>query len=81
MRKYADLTIALEPMPYAALPPPCETPNAEARYRIRRTELPAHCPTDRMCLWNSHPRVYLPLEHTGDEVRCPYCGALYTLID
>jgi uncharacterized Zn-finger protein len=31
-----------------------------------------------MHLWNSHPRVYLPIEADG-EARCPYCGALYVL--
>jgi len=31
-----------------------------------------------MVLWNSHPRVYLPIEETG-FCKCPYCGAEYTL--
>jgi len=31
-----------------------------------------------MCLWDSHPRVYLPLEEDG-AARCPYCSALYIL--
>ncbi|HID48448.1 MAG TPA: zinc-finger domain-containing protein [Chromatiales bacterium] len=35
---------------------------------------------DNMSLWNSHPRVYLAIEETG-EARCPYCGALYVLKD
>lgn len=68
-------------MPYAALPPTCITPNAARRYDVRRADLPAHCPTDAMCLWNSHPRVYLPLQELGDEAPCPYCGALYTLAE
>jgi uncharacterized Zn-finger protein len=29
-------------------------------------------------LWNSHPRVYLAIEKTG-EAKCPYCGAEYLL--
>jgi uncharacterized Zn-finger protein len=33
-----------------------------------------------MTLWNSHPRVYLPIEASGQE-RCPYCGAVYVLKD
>lgn len=41
-------------------------------------ELPLYCPMDSMSLWNSHPRVYLPIEDT-DEERCPYCGTLYVL--
>jgi uncharacterized Zn-finger protein len=31
-----------------------------------------------MYLWNSHPRVYLPIEQTG-WAKCPYCGAEYIL--
>jgi len=31
-----------------------------------------------MSRWNSHPRVFLPVEETG-EARCPYCGAMYVL--
>jgi uncharacterized Zn-finger protein len=31
-----------------------------------------------MYLWNSHPRVYLPIEQTG-WAKCPYCGAEYHL--
>jgi uncharacterized Zn-finger protein len=31
-----------------------------------------------MSLWNSHPKVYLPIEKTG-EAKCPYCGATYVL--
>lgn len=33
-----------------------------------------------MALWNSHPRVYLPIEKTG-RAKCPYCGAEYVLED
>jgi uncharacterized Zn-finger protein len=33
-----------------------------------------------MSLWNSHPKVYLPIEKTG-EAKCPYCGADYSLIE
>ncbi len=53
-------------------------PNAENRYEITRADLPLHCPMKGMSLWNSHPRVYLPIEKMG-QVRCPYCGALYIL--
>jgi uncharacterized Zn-finger protein len=42
-------------------------------------DLPLHCPTPDMSVWNSHPRVYLPIEETG-RAKCPYCGAEYTLI-
>ena len=33
-----------------------------------------------MSLWNSHPKVYLPIEDKG-AVKCPYCGADYVLED
>jgi uncharacterized Zn-finger protein len=33
-----------------------------------------------MYLWNSHPKVYLPITETG-EAKCPYCGAVYKLVD
>ena len=50
--------------------------NAESRYEVTHADLPLACPMPGMALWNSHPRVYLPIEATG-EARCPYCGAMY----
>lgn len=41
--------------------------NAEKRYTVHRGDLPLSCPTPAMALWNSHPRVYLPIE---DEPNC-----------
>lgn len=55
-------------------------PNAQNRYEVTRADLPLHCPMDGMSLWNSHPRVYLPIEATG-QAKCPYCGADYVLKD
>ena len=55
-------------------------PNAENRYEVTRADLPLHCPMDGMSLWNSHPRVFLPIEKTG-RAKCPYCGAEYVLSD
>lgn len=55
-------------------------PNAQNRYEVTRADLPLHCPMDSMSLWNSHPRVYLPIEETG-TAKCPYCGADYVLKD
>jgi uncharacterized Zn-finger protein len=52
--------------------------NAQNRYEVTRADLPLHCPLDGMSLWNSHPRVYLPIEKTG-KAKCPYCGADYVL--
>jgi len=54
--------------------------NAQNRYEVTRADLPLSCPMPGMSLWNSHPRVYLPIEETGQE-RCPYCGAVYVLKD
>jgi len=52
--------------------------NAQHRYQVHRGELPLSCPMPGMYLWNSHPKVYLPIEETG-EAKCPYCGAEYNL--
>ena len=52
--------------------------NTERRYTVKRAELPLSCPTPAMAVWNSHPRVYLPIEATG-SAKCPYCGAVFVL--
>ena len=53
-------------------------PNAENKYTVVRSDLPLSCPMPGMYLWNSHPKVYLPVEKEGTS-KCPYCGALYSL--
>ncbi|MEM1173769.1 MAG: zinc-finger domain-containing protein [Pseudomonadota bacterium] len=55
-------------------------PNAQHRYGVRRSDLPLSCPMPGMYLWNSHPKVYIPIEETG-EAKCPYCGAVYFFDD
>lgn len=55
-------------------------PNAENEYTVTRADLPLSCPMPGMHLWNSHPKVFLPVEDEGVS-KCPYCGATYTLID
>jgi uncharacterized Zn-finger protein len=57
---------------------PSQMANAQTRYEVSSRDLPLSCPTPAMTLWNSHPRVYLPIEATG-WAKCPYCGAEYTL--
>jgi uncharacterized Zn-finger protein len=52
--------------------------NAAQHYEVEPLDLPLACPMPEMVLWNSHPRVYLPIEETG-SAKCPYCGAEYTL--
>lgn len=54
--------------------------NTQNRYEVTRAQLPLSCPTPEMALWNSHPRVYLPIEATG-SAKCPYCGADFVLKD
>ena len=54
--------------------------NTELHYTVHRSDLPLSCPTPEMTLWNSHPRVYLPIEATGQAL-CPYCGAEFKLED
>jgi uncharacterized Zn-finger protein len=51
---------------------------AKRAYDITEDDLPLHCPTKDVSLWNSHPRVYLPIENDGGAV-CPYCGTRYRL--
>ena len=57
-----------------------EAANAEKVYRVTRADLPLSCPMPESYLWNSHPKVYLPIEETG-EAKCPYCSASYELAD
>lgn len=52
--------------------------NTARCYEVKRADLPLSCPMPDMELWDSHPRVYLPIEETGRE-QCPYCGAVYIL--
>ena len=54
--------------------------NGQQQYSVTRAELPLSCPSPAMALWNSHPRVFLPVAKTG-FAKCPYCGAEYTLVD
>ena len=53
---------------------------AQQRYDIRPSDLPLSCPTAEMEVWDAHPKVYLDIQAKG-EVACPYCGALYVLVD
>ena len=54
--------------------------STETRVDVKRTELPLSCPLPDEKLWNAHPRVYLPIEDSG-EASCPYCGTHYMLAD
>jgi uncharacterized Zn-finger protein len=53
--------------------------NEKNQYTVTAADLPLSCPMPGMSLWNSHPKVYLPIEQTG-WAKCPYCSAEYTLV-
>ena len=54
--------------------------NEQREYEVHREDLPLSCPLPSQKLWNSHPRVYLPIEDSGVET-CPYCSTRYRLVD
>jgi uncharacterized Zn-finger protein len=60
--------------------PALETASTDKSYRVNREDLPLSCPAPGQKLWNSHPRVYLPIEESG-TASCPYCSAHFTLVD
>ena len=39
-----------------------------------------YCPSPlaAMQTWNTHPKVYLDVGHSG-SAKCPYCGTVYAL--
>ena len=57
-----------------------QTASAQREYEVSRQDLPLSCPTPEQKLWNSHPRVYLPIEESGSAT-CPYCSSQYRLVD
>lgn len=59
-----------------------KTPNDKKQYEVTKNDLPLHCPMPSMSLWNSHPRVFLPITESADgKIKCPYCGTDYILAD
>jgi uncharacterized Zn-finger protein len=48
----------------------------ERHITVSAADLPLHCPTDAVKLWNAHPRVFLDVARHG-TVSCPYCGTQY----
>jgi len=53
-------------------------PNDRREVTLAASDLPLHCPLPSQSLWNSHPRVFLPIA-PGQRARCPYCGTQYLL--
>jgi uncharacterized Zn-finger protein len=56
-----------------------KTPNTVSQLEVTGKDLPLHCPIAGSSLWNSHPRVYLPIKENGGTAKCPYCGTKYVL--
>ncbi len=54
--------------------------SSKNHYEVTYADLPLHCPTPDMSAWNSHPKVFLPIELTG-KAKCQYCGTEYILKD
>ncbi len=55
-----------------------EHSNTQRIIEVGESDLPLHCPLPEHTAWNAHPRVFLPIEKTGEAV-CPYCGTHYKL--
>lgn len=57
-------------------------PNDQREVQVTRADLPLHCPMPGASLWNSHPRVFLPIEDSPDgRYICPYCSTEYRLVE
>ena len=60
--------------------PDLATASTSQTSEARRADLPLSCPTPEQRLRNAHPRVFLPIEKTG-EAPCPYCSTHHRLVD
>jgi uncharacterized Zn-finger protein len=58
--------------------PAARESNKLKQVEITAADMPLHCPLPSQALWNSHPRVFLPIAADGKAL-CPYCGTLYVL--
>ena len=52
------------------------TTQQQSTVEVTEKDLPLHCPTPAMQVWNMHPRVFLDVAKSG-EMLCPYCGTRY----
>ncbi|HVY05622.1 MAG TPA: zinc-finger domain-containing protein [Burkholderiales bacterium] len=57
---------------------PAARSTRQKQVEVSAIDLPLHCPLPSQALWNSHPRVFLPIGEDG-EALCPYCGTRYVL--
>jgi uncharacterized Zn-finger protein len=55
-----------------------DKPNAHRIVSVSPDMLPLHCPQSGTTLWNSHPRVFIAVEETG-QARCAYCGTEFVI--
>jgi uncharacterized Zn-finger protein len=52
--------------------------NKDRQVEVTAEDLPLHCPMPSMLLWNSHPRVYLPIESTSAKQCALLAGTRYS---
>ncbi|MFT7214475.1 MAG: putative Zn-finger protein [Granulosicoccus sp.] len=57
-----------------------QQPNSQTLVEVTWDELPLHCPTPDASLWDSHPKVFIPLDQSP-EATCSYCGTVYRLVE
>lgn len=57
---------------------PISANSQPAPITVAMADLPLSCPMPGAAVWNMHPKVYLPIESSG-QASCPYCGAKYEL--
>lgn len=59
-----------------------KTPNSDQQVYVTPKDLPLACPMPNSTLWNSHPKVFLPIEEAeNNTISCYYCGTQYILKD
>ena len=58
--------------------PAARNSNRHKQVEITAADIPLHCPLPSQKVWDSHPRVFLPIGDNG-EAQCPYCGTRYVL--
>jgi uncharacterized Zn-finger protein len=68
------------PNPQTARTQGLRAPNDQNRYEVTASDLPIRCPLPGTSLWDSHPRVFVPLDEAGFG-QCIYCGAEYVQTD
>ena len=61
-----------------AMEPAARSSNRHKQVQITAADIPLHCPLPSQKLWDSHPRVFLPIGDNG-EALCPYCVTRYVM--